>query len=562
MKLGERIVISSVIVSLLFTFTVLIYCFTTTKTENTKIRTNTRVYEMIPTQESVIPSFSVPIPEPINGHDAKVVNYILPEISKSNTCIMYKSLYTATRVYVDGEFVTSYGTKEQLPYGNIIGNIRVIVPMKPEYSGKLLTVVYSQIYNLDVDTPIINLGASDDLKLKVIHDNLWRIVLSVFLLVVIVTCFGLSIYQFITNTIHTSLTSYMYLGGFVTTVMIWIICSSDIPQFYTNANGAVALLSYMSLATMGIPFVGYCAETFTDHKKFLHILEGVGCLVPFLMLFLFLTGICDPPETVLIAHADIFIIIVSTVIIAIREWRTNKGTRLFAAGIFILIITAIIGFAFYYVSPEKGYDALAFGFGFFAFILDLLGIMLLRESKFIKESLSMEIYKEMAFEDKLTGCGNRAALENEVKEGVFYGEKPVITFGIFDLNNLKAANDEYGHAEGDKLIMAASNCLTNASRNLGKVYRLGGDEFAVVFWNNPGKQGEFYKKLEEEMDYYNQEHEVNISMAKGMVERTWLEGDKFFYKLYHDADEIMYEDKEKYHQLNQKNKEIGLNSIS
>lgn len=562
MKLGERIVISSVIVSLLFTFTVLIYCFTTTKTENTKIRTNTRVYELIPTQEGVIPSFSVPIPEPINGLDAKVVNYVLPEISKSNTCIMYKSLYTATRVYVDGEFVTSYGTKEQLPYGKIIGNVRVIVPMKPEYSGKLLTVVYSPIYRINVDIPIINLGASDDLKLKIIHENVWRIILAVFLFAMMVTCIGLSAYQFVTNTIHTSLTSYLYLSGFVLSVMIWIICSSDIPQFYTNANGAVALLSYMSLAIMGIPFVGYCAETFTSRKKYLNILEGVGCLVPLSMLLLYLIGIIDPPETVIIAHIYIFIIIISTVVIAVSEWRSNKDSRLFVVGLLILVATAILGFVCYYVSPEKGLDAVAFGFGFFIFILDLFGIMLLRESRFIKERLSMDIYKEMAFEDKLTGCGNRAALESEVKEGSFYGEKPIITFGIFDLNNLKMTNDEYGHAEGDKLIMAAANCLSNASKHLGKVFRLGGDEFAVVFWNNPGKQGEFYKNLEEEMDYYNQEHQVNITMSKGMVERPWLEGDKFFYKLYHDADEIMYEDKEKYHQLRQKNKEMGLNSIS
>lgn len=168
----------------------------------------------------------------------------------------------------------------------------------------------------------------------------------------------------------------------------------------------------------------------------------------------------------------------------------------------------------------------------------------------------MDIYKEMAFIDKLTGCGNRAALENEIKEGHFYGDKPIVTFGIFDLNNLKITNDTFGHAEGDKLIMAAANCLTNSFGATGKTFRLGGDEFAIVLWNEPGKYNSYLDKLDEEMAYYNQSHEAKVSMAKGIVEREWMEGDKFFYKLYHDADEIMYEDKERYHELKKKQTNI------
>lgn len=547
MKLGERVVVSSVIVSFLFVVTVLIYCFTSTKTEKTRIMTNTRLYEMMELQGES--TYDVPLPSPINGLMPYAVTYKLPTISKGNTCIMYKSLYLASRVYIDGEYMTSYGTKEQLPYGKMVGNVRVIIPMDEDYSGKELTIIFSPIYKLNVNPPVVNLGASDDLKLKIIHENLWRIVLIVVFLVVAVTCFSLCIYKFVTNTIHASIASYIYLGCFVIVVMLWIFCSSDIPQFYTNANGAISLLSYMSLAIMGIPFVGYCAETFTSHKKFLHMLEGVGCFVPFITTILFLTGTMDPPESIFFCHIYIFIVIISSVVVAVREWKKNRDAHLFILGLFLLILSACGGFVCYYVSPELGYDALAFGFGFFLFIFDMLAIMLIRESRFVKERLSMDIYKEMAFVDKMTSCGNRAALENEVKEGSFYGDRPVITFGIFDLNNLKVTNDSYGHAEGDKLIMAAANCLINSFGQTGKVFRLGGDEFAIVLWNEPGKYETHLEKLEEEMVYYNQEHEAKVSLSKGIVERTWSEGDKFFYKLYHDADEIMYEEKEKYHMM-------------
>ena len=57
------------------------------------------------------------------------------------------------------------------------------------------------------------------------------------------------------------------------------------------------------------------------------------------------------------------------------------------------------------------------------------------------------------------------------------------TFGtvvMADLDNLKRANDRYGHAVGDRLIRLCAEVLRATLRPYDKLYRWGGDEFLLV----------------------------------------------------------------------------------
>ena len=84
--------------------------------------------------------------------------------------------------------------------------------------------------------------------------------------------------------------------------------------------------------------------------------------------------------------------------------------------------------------------------------------------------------------DELTGAWNRAAwneaLEAERVRRVRY-RRPVVFMSV-DIDRLKEANDRYGHAVGDELLIAAASVLRTSLRDADVVARIGGDEFGVI----------------------------------------------------------------------------------
>ncbi len=88
-----------------------------------------------------------------------------------------------------------------------------------------------------------------------------------------------------------------------------------------------------------------------------------------------------------------------------------------------------------------------------------------------------EMYKELAVMDTLTGLLNRNAFI-QWKEEI----EDLTGFGIimFDLNDLKQCNDNYGHQAGDKYIVLAADMIKKVFGRFGYSYRIGGDEFCTV----------------------------------------------------------------------------------
>lgn len=98
---------------------------------------------------------------------------------------------------------------------------------------------------------------------------------------------------------------------------------------------------------------------------------------------------------------------------------------------------------------------------------------------------SVELRRELelrASTDSLTGCLNRGAtfelLDQALRSEVNSSAGVAAIF--VDLDGFKSINDVYGHAAGDKALMAASDKIRSALRTNDVVGRLGGDEFLVV----------------------------------------------------------------------------------
>ncbi len=117
------------------------------------------------------------------------------------------------------------------------------------------------------------------------------------------------------------------------------------------------------------------------------------------------------------------------------------------------------------------------GFGMVIVLLE----QVLKDAKTANENLKKahQQLEELAHIDPLTTALNRHAFHGYLKRSD--GEKSVSgCVGFFDIDNLKAVNDIYGHPVGDIVIRAVVRAIREIIRAEDLIFRWGGDEFFVL----------------------------------------------------------------------------------
>lgn len=99
------------------------------------------------------------------------------------------------------------------------------------------------------------------------------------------------------------------------------------------------------------------------------------------------------------------------------------------------------------------------------------------ERKRIERELS-----QLAKFDPLTGLPNRLLFHDRLAQAVQRIDRrdQVVALIFIDLDGFKAVNDRYGHATGDRLLVAVAGRLRRVVRRTDTVARLGGDEFTII----------------------------------------------------------------------------------
>ncbi len=96
--------------------------------------------------------------------------------------------------------------------------------------------------------------------------------------------------------------------------------------------------------------------------------------------------------------------------------------------------------------------------------------------------------QRLAITDELTGLANGRYFKhflNRIVERARQMRFPV-TLLMFDIDNFKKYNDQFGHGMGDEILRQTANLMKRCSRDHDMVARISGDEFAVVFWDKEG----------------------------------------------------------------------------
>jgi diguanylate cyclase (GGDEF)-like protein len=84
--------------------------------------------------------------------------------------------------------------------------------------------------------------------------------------------------------------------------------------------------------------------------------------------------------------------------------------------------------------------------------------------------------------DPLTGLPNRRALDEALQKSISLRSRYDTPFSlaIFDIDQFKALNDEYGHPHGDSVLQSVARVFEYCVRDTDTIARYGGEEFVVV----------------------------------------------------------------------------------
>lgn len=167
-----------------------------------------------------------------------------------------------------------------------------------------------------------------------------------------------------------------------------------------------------------------------------------------------------------------------------------------------------------------------------------------REKKEQSEILSS--ISEMSNIDKMTGCFNRKAYEEDILNMTMDDQ---FIYVSMDVNGLKIINDSQGHAVGDELICGAAACMKRSFEKYGKVYRIGGDEFVAILFVEREQFVWIKMEFDGDVKYWRGSQVEEISISCGYAsssERQWAS----MKEIANVADIRMYEEKAMYYKKN------------
>lgn len=347
----------------------------------------------------------------------------------------------------------------------------------------------------------------------------------------------------------------IYLGLFSMAISMWFFSESKLLQFLTDNSWILGGMGCIMLALMPIPLMLYIRTAVATQTKRIFTVLAAGFAVDVVIVVsLQALGLVDLYESLIVTHLWFAVSALGTILCFIKEIRSykNKMAVQFIKALMPLIFFAILEMFSFYL---EDFHHIAFfsKIGLMFFLLVQAVDSLKKILAYVKKSSVADLYKKLAYEDRLTGAPNRMAFDQDLAQ-IFEMTREAgdCRLVIFDVNGLKGINDSYGHVSGDETLQISYEYIEKIFGKFGSCYRIGGDEFACICENQGDKA--FRNQLNELQQALKKASEGKcheVSVAGGSVVIDPLV-DYSVSDFIHRADLEMYKDKNEFYVKSEK----------
>jgi diguanylate cyclase (GGDEF)-like protein len=415
------------------------------------------------------------------------VYYQVPEDIGEGKSLCFRSKNILMKVYVEGQCLYSSDEPEAALNSKAVGTNWNYVDLPASSAGKQLEIRIRTTYaSAKARIDNVYIGSDRESLLLTIYNKLFAIVTCIMFIFVGVL---LIIVDIPVNAGQEKNHELLYLGLFAASIALWCFMETYVVQIFTGDARTVHIVSCCMLMMIPIPTVLYLYEAYGDSLKyFARIVVSLSVIEFIVNIVLQITGKADFQLTLRLSH--ILLIISAAILFSTVMYHTikenKKDTLLFfkilrGLGLGSIAISTVIDIIRYYLGTGDD-PARYVRLGILIFILCYAGSSLEKSMDTIRLGERAEFISHLAYQDGLTGLGNRtlfnerlSSLDERKKK-----EKLEVAVIMFDVNNLKLVNDQLGHQMGDSMLVKSARIIQNIFGTTGECFRIGGDEFVVI----------------------------------------------------------------------------------
>lgn len=439
------------------------------------------------------------------------------------------------------------------PRGHSLGNYFVHIPLPTQMENAPLEIKISVPENGQkrVQIPAITIAAEGQFIKELVRDCLPSLVLNTMILF----CGVLMLLLALLDRKHTDAPRMLLRGILALNCALYFMCETACVVYLLEAPRFIYHLDMLSFALLGPPLLILMGTEMSGwRKRLLNVLAALGVVNAAVQATLAFAGVAELRAMLSVTHLTQIVSILAMAVCLIYGLARKEKNRVLYTGIIIVVGGAVDMVLFLTEQNESNvfFLKIALLIYFLQQLVQFVRLLMEQSAERAREVY----YKALAMQDPMTRCYSRAAFEIDKQE---WKGGSVRTVFFLDLNNLKEVNDQYGHQEGDRLIRAFGEILSQVFQAVGKCYRVGGDEFWIFCDGlEPLRAAAMVRTAAEATAAYNQKNSTAAPLryAVGLADTGETKGD--LEQALRLADQRMYRDKRAEKEGRQPAEEQGL----